>query len=94
MKRVLSLLVVLVMLVSALPCSADNSTATQGSASAHVYTFEELTGLSREDIDHIIIRSGMNGINYSTTYDKVITDIYNTINTKHQIIFALCARRK
>ena len=82
MKRVLSLLVVLVMLVSALPCSADNSTATQGSASAHVYTFEELTGLSREDIDHIIIRSGMNGINYSTTYDKVITDIYNTINTK------------
>ena len=82
MKRVLSLLVVLVMLVSALPCSADISTATQGSASAHVYTFEELTGLSREDIDHIIIRSGMNGINYSTTYDKVITDIYNTINTK------------
>ena len=82
MKRLLSLLVVLVLLVSALPCSADSSTATQGSASAHVYTFEELTGLSREDIDHIIIRSGMNGINYSTTYDKVITDIYNTINTK------------
>lgn len=46
------------------------------------YTFEELTSLSRDDIDHIIIRSGMNGINYSTAYDKVITDIYNAINTK------------
>lgn len=86
MKRLLSLLVVLVLLVSALPCSADNSTATQGSASAHVYTFEELTGLSREDIDHISICNGADGIFYSTTYDKIITDIYNTINTKSFVV--------
>jgi len=86
MKRLLSLLVVLVMLVSALPCSANNSTATQGSASAHVYTFEELTGLSREDVDHIAICNGADGIYHSTTYDKIITDIYNTINTKSFVV--------
>ena len=49
---------------------------------ARTYTFEELTGLSREDIDHIVIRSGLDGIGYSTAYEKIITDIYNTINTK------------
>ena len=32
------------------------------------YTFEELTGLSREDIDHIVIRSGIDGVGYSTAY--------------------------
>ena len=88
MKKLLSLLVVLVTLVSALPCSADNSTSTQGSASAHAYTFEELTGLSREDIDHIVIRSSVNGDGYSTDYEKVITDIYNTINTKTFLPYA------
>ena len=78
MKKLLSLLVALVMLLSALSCSAENST----SASAHHYTFEELTGLSRDDIDHIVIRSGVDGVGYSTAYEKVITDIYNTINKK------------
>ena len=48
----------------------------------HVYTFEELTGLSREDIDHIVIRSGMDGVGYSTSYDKVVSEIYTAINTK------------
>lgn len=49
---------------------------------AKTYSFEELTGLSREKIDHIVIRSGVDGVGYSTAYEKVITDIYNTINTK------------
>jgi len=82
MKKLLLLSFVLIMVLSALPCSADNATLAQGDASAHIYTFEELTGLSREDIDHISICSGKNGIYYSTTYDKVIDDIYNAINTK------------
>lgn len=61
----------------------DTETQKEGDGTPpRAYTFEELTSLSREDIDHIIIRSGMNGINYSTAYNKVITDIYNTINTK------------
>ena len=45
-------------------------------------TFGDLTGLSRTDIDHIVIRSGVNGIGYSTAYEKVISEIYNVINTK------------
>ena len=48
----------------------------------NTYTFEELTGLSMEAIDHIVIRSGVDGVGYSTAYDKVISDIYNTINSK------------
>lgn len=79
MKRLLSFLVASVIFASALPCSADNSS---GSASAHVYTFEELTGFSRDDIDHIVIRSGADGSQYSTDQEKIITDIYNTINTE------------
>ena len=31
----------------------------------------------RDDIDHIVIRSGVDGVGYSTAYEKVITDIYN-----------------
>lgn len=53
-----------------------------GGASAHVYTFEELTGFSKDDIDHIVIRNGMDGVGYSTAYDKIISDIYTAINTK------------
>ena len=53
------------------------------------YTFEELTGLSREDIDHIVIRSGIDGVGYSTAYDKIITDIYNFINTKSFLTYPL-----
>lgn len=53
-----------------------------GGASARVYTFEELTGLSREDIDHIVIRKGTDGVGYSTAYGKIISDIYTAINTK------------
>ncbi len=49
---------------------------------ARVYDFEELTGLSREDIDHIVIRNGADGIAYSTSYDKIISEIYTAINTK------------
>ena len=82
MKKLLSLLVVLTILVSAFPCSADNSADTQGGASGHLYTFEELTGLSREDISHIVIKNGVDGAEYSTDYEKVITNIYNSINTK------------
>lgn len=84
MKRLLSSLVVLVLilLVFAFPCSADNSVTSQGSASAQLYSFEELTGLSIEDIDHVVIRNGVDGVGYSTDHEKVITDIYRVINTK------------
>ncbi|MBE7021187.1 MAG: S-layer homology domain-containing protein [Ruminococcaceae bacterium] len=82
MKRLLSLLVVLVLSVSFLPCRADGGITSQGSASAHVYTFEELTGLSGEDITRINIRSGADGVEYSTTLEEVISEIYSAINTK------------
>ena len=49
---------------------------------ARVYTFEELTGLSRKEIDHIVIRKGVDGIGYMTSYEKVIDDIYKAINTR------------
>lgn len=49
---------------------------------ARVFTFEELTGLSREDLDHIDIRSGMGCLGYSTAYDKDLSAIYDAINTK------------
>ena len=80
MKRLLSSLVVLVLilLVFAFPCSADNGVTSQGSASAQLYSFEELTGLSIEDIDHVVIRNGVDGVGYSTDHEKVITDIYIT----------------
>ena len=71
----------LVMLISALPCNAETQKMSDGTP-PRAYTFEELTELSREDIDHIVIRSGVNGVEYSTAYEKIITDIYNTINTK------------
>lgn len=53
-----------------------------GGDPAYVYDFEELTGLSREDVDHIVIRSGVDGVGYSTAYDKIISEVYNAINTK------------
>lgn len=45
-------------------------------------TFADITGLSQEDIDHIMIRSGKDGIGYSTAYDNIIAELYRTINTK------------
>lgn len=81
MKKILPLLVVLTMLISALPCNADTQ-KIGGGTPPRTYTFEELTGLSKENIDHIVIRSGLDGIGYSTAYEKIITDIYNAINTK------------
>jgi len=53
-----------------------------GGHPSNVLTFEELTGFSNEDIDHIVIRNGVDGIGYSTSYKKVISAIYDTINTK------------
>lgn len=81
MKKLLPLLVVLTMLISALPCNADTQ-KIGGGTPPRTYTFEELTGLSKENIDHIVIRSALDGIGYSTAYEKIITDIYNAINTK------------
>ncbi len=51
-----------------------------------VYSFKELTGISKEDIHHIAIGNGADGIYYSTAYDKVITEIYNAIHTKALIV--------
>lgn len=78
MKKLISILLVVMMLGTQLVFAETE----QSSGSYHTYTFEELTGLSREDIDHIVIRSGVDGVGYSTAYDKVISDIYATINTK------------
>ena len=85
MKKIISILLCLFLISSQILVFATENNS-QGSASAHVYTFEELTGLSREDIDHISICNGVDGIFYSTTYDKIITDIYNTINTKSFVV--------
>lgn len=61
---------------------SDYILANEEESDTPTYTFEELTDLTREDIDHIVIRNGLDGIDYSTAYEKIITDIYNAINTK------------
>lgn len=81
MKKIISLLVLLVILVSVFPCNAETK-SVGGEDPARMYTFEELTDLSREDIDHLVIRGGSDGIRYSTAYDKIISDVYTAINTK------------
>lgn len=81
MKKLLPLLVILTMLISALPCNADTQ-KIGGGTPPRTYTFEELTGLSKDNIDHIVIRSGVEGVGYSTAYGEIIADIYNVINTK------------
>ena len=74
-------MVLLVILVSVFPCNAETK-SVGGEDPARMYTFEELTDLSREDIDHLVIRGGSDGIRYSTAYDKIISDVYTAINTK------------
>ena len=85
MKRILSIILSVVMLLSTSVVFAEEP-KSDGTPPRY-YTFEELTGLSREDIDHIVIRSGIDGVGYSTAYDKIITDIYNFINTKSFTVY-------
>ena len=79
LKKLVSILLVVMLLGTQLVFAEEK---LSGGDTTNVLTFEELTGLSREDIDHIVIRSGVDGVGYSTDYEKVITDIYNTINTE------------
>lgn len=79
MKKLVSILLVIMLLGTQLVFAEEK---LSGGDPANVLTFEELTGLSREDIDHIVIRSGLDGVGYSTAYDKVISEIYTVINTK------------
>ena len=85
MKKVLSIILSVVMLLSTSVVFAEEPKGD--GTPPRYYTFEELTGLSREDIDHIVIRSGIDGVGYSTAYDKIITDIYNFINTKSFTVY-------
>ena len=85
MKKVLSIILTVVMLLSTSVVFAEEPKGD--GTPPRYYTFEELTGLSREDIDHIVIRSGIDGVGYSTAYDKIITDIYNFINTKSFTVY-------
>ena len=70
MKKVLSIILSVVMLLSTSVVFAEEPKGD--GTPPRYYTFEELTGLSREDIDHIVIRSGIDGVGYSTAYDKII----------------------
>lgn len=85
MKKVLSIILSVVMLLSTSVVFAEEPKGDE--TPPRYYTFEELTGLSREDVDHIVIRSGIDGVGYSTAYDKIITDIYNFINTKSFTVY-------
>lgn len=79
MKRLVSILLVVMLLGTQLVFAEEK---IGDGTPPRAYTFEELTDLTRADIDHIVIRSGLDGIGYSTAYEKIITDIYNAINTK------------
>ena len=79
MKKLVSILLAVILLGTHLVFAEEK---LNGGDPANILTFEELTGLSREDIDHIVIRSGIDGVGYSTAYDKIISEIYNAINTK------------
>lgn len=81
MRKIISVLILAVMLVSIFHCSAETMPVSGGDP-ARLYTFEELTGLSKDEIDHIIIRNGNDGIGYSTAYDEIITEVYAALNTK------------
>ena len=59
-------------------CFAQNIPVGDG-CSANTPSFTELTGLLREDIHHIVIRSGMDGNGYSTAYRGVIDSIYEVL---------------
>lgn len=85
MKKVLSIILSVVMFLSTSVVFAEEPKGD--GTPPRYYTFEELTGLSREDIDHIVIRSGIDGVGYSTAYDTIITDIYNFINTKSFTVY-------
>lgn len=86
MKKVLSIVLSVVMILSMTIVAFAEEPKGDGTPPRY-YTFEELTGLAREDIDHIVIRSGIDGVGYSTAYDKIITDIYNFINTKSFTVY-------
>lgn len=86
MKRILSIILSVIIILSTAVVVFAEEPKGDGTPPRY-YTFEELTGLSREDIDHIVIRSGIDGVGYSTAYDKIITDIYNFINTKSFTVY-------
>ena len=66
MKRIFSIILSVVMLLSTSVVFAEEP---QGDGTPpRYYTFEELIGLSREDIDHIVIKNGIDGVGYSTAY--------------------------
>ena len=67
MKRILSIILSVVMLLSTSVVFAEEPKGD--GTPPRYYTFEELTGLSREDIDHIVIRSGIDGKTPMTTVD-------------------------
>ncbi|MBO5453634.1 MAG: S-layer homology domain-containing protein [Clostridia bacterium] len=88
MKRILSIILSVIIILSTAVVVFAEEPKGDGTPPRY-YTFEELTGLSREDVDHIVIRSGVDGVGYSTAYDKIITDIYNFINTKSFLTYPL-----
>jgi len=79
MKKLVSILLVVMLLGTQLVFAEEK---LSDGTPPRTYTFEELTDLTRADIDHIVIRSGLDGIGYSTAYEKIITDVYDAINTK------------
>lgn len=58
------------------------SNSQYSGASARIYTFHELTRLSENDINRIVITRLSDGVSYSTDYRKLISDIYSAINTQ------------
>ena len=56
--------------------------ATNATQAEEEITFKNLTGLSRDEIDHIVIRDIVDDVECSIVYDTVISDIYNAINSK------------
>ena len=74
--------IICTVLALCMTCSAGEAYGSGGFSSVQLNhpSFEELTGLSREDIHHIVIRSGVDGNGYSTAYKGVIDSIYAVIS--------------
>ncbi len=81
MKKTSAFILLFVMLFCTISPLAAEEPKGSGS-SLRYYTYEELTGFSKDDIDHIVIRSGVDGVGYSTAYDKITDNIYDILNTK------------
>lgn len=79
MKKILAVLLVCVLLC---PRAVLASNSQVSGASAHIYTFHELTGLSENDINRIVITRLSDGASCSTGLRKLISDIYFAINTQ------------